>query len=123
MKTTFLKRTLLLSVLALASTAFFAQNTFEIRGKIVKSDRPEANHASVTLLDYNSMEIVANETCNENGEFLIEDVAQGNYILLVQKPGFAKPERRFITISNKGNVIQTADLGLKNQVSASSGVL
>lgn len=123
MKTTFLKRAFLLSALALASTAFFAQNCFEIRGRIVKSDRPEGNHASVTLLDSNSMEIVAEETCNDNGEFLIGNLAKGNYILMVQKPGFSKPERRLITISNSGKVIQTADLGLKNVSTEKNGIL
>jgi len=114
MKTTLLKRVILLSALALACTAFYAQNSFEIRGKIVKSDRPGENYASVTLLDYNTMEIVANEICNERGEFVIEGISKGNYILSVQKPGFPKPERRFINISDKGTVVQTADLGFKN---------
>ena len=114
MKTTVLKRVFLLSALALACTEFYAQNSFEIRGKIVKSDRPSGNLASIILLDSKSMEIVADQTCNQNGEFLIEGLSKGNYILLVQKPGFAKPERRFITISDKGTVVQTADLGFKN---------
>ena len=123
MKTTILKRAFLLIALALASTTFFAQNTFEIRGRIVKSDRPEGNHASVTLLDANSMEIVANEICNETGEFVIESVAKGDYVLLVQKPGFPKPERRFITISDSGKVIQTADLGNQNQTPTLNGMM
>lgn len=113
MKTRQLKRVSLLSVLVLFGTLLFAQNSFEIRGKIVKSDKPIENYASVILLDSNSMEIVANETCNEKGEFLIEGVAKGNYILLVQKPGFPKPERCFINISDKGTVVQTADLGFE----------
>ncbi len=123
MKTTILKRAFLLTALALASTTFFAQNTFEIRGRIVKSDRPEGNHASVTLLDASSMEIVANEICNETGEFVIENVAKGDYVLLVQKPGFPKPERRFITICDNGKVVQTADLGTKNQNTESNGII
>ena len=115
MKTTQLKRVFLLTGLVLLGTQFFAQNSFEIRGKIIKSDRPEGNHASVTLLDSKSMEIVADQICNENGEFLIEGVAKGNYILLVQKPGYPKPERRFITINEKGTAVETADLGSQNQ--------
>ena len=79
MKTTFLKRAILLSVFALAGTSFFAQNHFEIKGKIVKSDRPGGNRANVTLLDSNSMEIVAEQLCNENGEFLIQELIEGNY--------------------------------------------
>ena len=123
MKTTFLKRAILLSVFALAGTSFFAQNHFEIKGKIVKSDRPGGNRANVTLLDSNSMEIVAEQLCNENGEFLIQELIEGNYILVVQKPGFTKPERRFISISDKGTVVQTAENGVKNQNSDSNGMM
>ncbi len=123
MKTSKTKRVFLLAGLVLLGTQLFAQNSFEIRGKIIKSDRPEGNHASVTLLDSKSMEIVADETCNENGEFVIEGLSKGNYILLVQKPGFAKPEKRMISISDKGAVVQTADLGIKSPTSATNGIL
>lgn len=123
MKTSQLKRVSLLAGLVLSGALLFAQNSFEIRGKVVKSDRPEGNHATVTLVESNSMEIVAEETCNDNGEFLIENLAKGNYILLVQKPGYSKPERRFISISDKGNVVQTADLGSNNQESVSKKIM
>ena len=89
----------------------------------MKSDRLGGNRAIVTLLDSNSMEIVAEQICNENGEFLIQELTEGNYILVVQKPGFAKPERRFISISDKGTVVQTAENGVKNQNSASNGMM
>ena len=123
MKTSKFKRVCLLIGLVFLGVQLFAQNSYEIRGTIVKSDRPERNHASVTLLDSKSMEIVADETSNENGEFVIENVTKGNYILLVQKPGFSKPERRFITINDNGTVIQTADIGMNSENSASKKTL
>ena len=123
MKTSQLKRVCLLVGLVFLGAQLFAQNSFEIRGKIVKSDRPEENYASVTLLDAGSMEIVANQICGEKGEFVIENLTKGNYILVVQKPGFHKPERRFISISGNGKVIQTADLEKKKQTTASNEMM
>lgn len=123
MKTIKFKRVCIFIGLVFLGVQLFAQNTFEIRGKIIKSDRPEQNHASVTLLDSKSMEIVAEETCNADGVFVIEGVTKGNYILLVQKLGFSKPERRFISIDYNGTVVQTADIGTNSENSVSKKTL
>jgi len=114
MKTNRLRRVLLLTGLVLLGTQLFAQNSFEIKGKIVKSDKKGGNYATVTLLNSKTMEIVAEDVCNENGEFVIDQVMKGEYILLVQKPGFPKPEKRFIKIDEKGTFIETADIAFPN---------
>jgi len=114
MKTNQVRRVFLLTVFVLLGVQLFAQDSFEIKGKIVKSDRKGGNYATVTLLDSKTMEIVAEDVCNENGEFVIEPVTKGDYILLVQKPGFPKPEKRFIRINEKGTVVETADIALSD---------
>jgi len=108
MKTNQLRKLFLLACLVLFGTQLFAQDSFLIKGKIVKSDTRGGNYATVTLLNSKTMEIVAEDVCNEYGEFVIEPVIKGDYILLVQKPGFPKPEKRFIRINAKGVVIETA---------------
>ena len=114
MKTNQVRRVFLLTVFVLLGVQLFAQDSFEIKGKIVKSDRKGGNYATVTLLDSKTLEIVAEDVCNENGEFVIEPVTKGDYILLVQKPGFPKPEKRFIRINEKGTVVETADIALSD---------
>ncbi len=102
MKTIQLKSVFILAGFVLLSTQLFARDLFEIKGKIVKNDTQEAVSASVFLLDSKSMEIILDTTCNVNGDFRIEGVEKGNYILLVQKAGYQKPEKRIINISEKG---------------------
>jgi len=114
MKTMLLKRTLLVTALAFLSMPFFARDSFEIRGKVIKSDRSNGNYAAVVLLDARTMEIVAQQVCNENGEFVIEEVQKGEYILLVQKPGYTKPEKRLITIDEAGIIIKTNETDLQH---------
>jgi hypothetical protein len=109
MKTNQLKRVFILAGLVLMGTQLFARDLFEIRGKIVKSETQEADYASVVLLDSKSMEIIVDTTCNVNGEFLIDGVEKGNYILLVQKAGYQKPEKRIINITEKGVVIELVE--------------
>jgi len=113
MKTIALKKMLLVTVLAFISMPFFAQVKFEIRGKIIKSERPGGNYASVVLLDSKTREIVSDMVCNENGEFVIENVQKGEYILLVQKPGYAEPEKSLITINENGTVSKSSDITMQ----------
>lgn len=104
MKTSQLKKVFALTVLVLLGTQLFAQDLFEIKVKLVSKVNQESNHATATLLDSKTMEIVAENTSNENGEIIIENIQKGEYVLMVQKPGFKKAETRFIDIDEKGVV-------------------
>lgn len=102
----FLRGLMAVAMIAISST-LMAVETFEISGKVLKSDCPETNYASVTLLDAVSMKIVATTTCNCDGEFNIPNIEKGNYILLVRKPGYKNADERRITITNNGSVVET----------------
>lgn len=110
MKTTYFTRVLLLAGFILLSTPFFAQNLFEINGKIVHSNKMGAKNATVTLLDSKTMEIFAKTECDENGDFVIKDVKRGDYILLAQKKGFKNPVIQAITISASGTITESTNL-------------
>jgi alanine dehydrogenase len=108
MKTNQLKRVFALAGLALLGTQLFAQELFEIKVKLIKTENQASNHATATLLDSKTMEIVAQNISNESGEILIENIKKGQYVLMVQKPGYKKTETRFIDIDEKG-VVSTND--------------
>lgn len=112
MKTNYFNRVLLMAGFILLSTPFFAQNLFEINGKIVHSNNVGAKNATVTLLDSKTMEIVAQSECDENGAFVIKEVKKGEYILLAQKTGFKNPGIQSITINENGSIIENTDLAL-----------
>jgi hypothetical protein len=113
MKTYQFCKVLFLAVFVVFSTTLLAENSFQITGSVVKSENPALNHANVILVDSQTKQIVAQTTCNENGEFTIQNVPNGNYTLYVQKPGFKKAETRHIIITENGTVIDNTDLVFK----------
>jgi len=109
MKTNHLLRVFVLAGLALTATMAFATESFEIRGKIVKTGVAGENHAKVYLLDSKTMQLIDEMTCNEDGEFLIQDVKKGEYLLMVIKPGYKKADTRRIVIDDKVTVYNNSD--------------
>lgn len=79
-------------------TQLFAQKVFEIKVKLVKHENKSENHATATLLNASTMEIVAEKESNRNAEIIITNIEKGDYILMVQKPGYKHSETRFISI-------------------------
>jgi uncharacterized protein (DUF2249 family) len=108
MKTTQLVRVFLLAGFLLLGGQAFAAGTFEIKGKIVKSNIDSENEAKVFLLDSKSMELVDQITCNKQGEFVFEEVEKGDYLLMVIKPGYKKADTRYIKIDEKGTVNESS---------------
>ncbi|HEY5507370.1 MAG TPA: hypothetical protein VIK29_01765 [Paludibacter sp.] len=102
MKTIQFRKVLLLMSLVLMGTQLFAQKAFEIKVKLVKHENQTANHATATLLNAKTMEIVAENESNKNNEIIIENIEKGDYILMVQKPGYKHSETRFISIDENG---------------------
>jgi len=88
--------------LVFMGTQVFAQTAFEIKVKLVKHENKTENHATATLLNANTMEIVAENESNKNNEIIIENIEKGDYILMVQKPGYKHSETRFISIEKNG---------------------
>jgi hypothetical protein len=102
MKTIQFRKVLLLMSIVFMGTQLFAQKAFEIKVKLVKHENKTENHATATLLDAKTMEIVAENESNKNNEIIIENIEKGDYILMVQKPGYKHSETRFICIDENG---------------------
>jgi len=102
MKTIQLRKVLLLMGLVFMGTLLYAQNAFEIKVKLVKHENQTENHAAATLLNASTMEIVAEKESNRNNEIVITNIEKGEYILMVQKPGYKQSETRFISIDENG---------------------
>lgn len=83
-------------------TQAFAQNAFEIKVKLVKHENKSENHATATLLNASTMEIVAAKESNRNNEIIINNIEKGDYILMVQKTGYKHSETQFISIDENG---------------------
>ena len=110
MKTNYFTKVLLLAGFVLLSTPFFADNLFEINGKIVHPDKVGAKNATVTLLDSKTMKIVAQSECDENGVFDIKEVKTGKYILMSHLTGLRNSGIQSITLDENGRIVESTDL-------------
>lgn len=88
--------------LVFIGTQLFAQEAFEIKVKLVKHENQVTNTTTAKLLDAKTMEIVAENKSNKNNEIIIENIEKGDYILVVQKPGYKQTETRVISIDENG---------------------
>lgn len=102
MKTIKFRKILLLMGLVFIGTQLFAQEAFEIKVKLVKHENQVTNTTTAKLLDAKTMEIVAENKSNKNNEIIIENIEKGDYILVVQKPGYKQTETRVISIDENG---------------------
>ncbi len=104
MKTTYLKSVLFMAIMFLFASQLNAANNYEVRGKIVKSDKKAVCSATVILLDAKTMQIIAETTCQGNGEFVFENVENGDYVISVSKAGYKKSTNRHIAITDNGKI-------------------
>lgn len=109
MKTIKFRKALLIISLAFIGTQLFAQELFEIKVKLVKHQSQLAQQATAILLDSKTMEIVAENISNTNNEVIFENVKRGEYILVVQKPGYKNMDTRRIVIDDKITVFNNSD--------------
>jgi len=105
MKTNLVKKIAIICALFLVVGQLFAQDTFEIKVKLLKSTNPEMKHATAILRDSKTNEIVAENGKNNNNEFVFSEVKKGEYILEVQKPGDTKADTRYIIIDEKISIM------------------
>ena len=83
MKTNQLVRPFLLGIFILLASQLYAREAFSIKGHVLNTKTESIKGAIVTLRDPNSLVAVANGRCDRNGEFFIDSVLEGEYILTV----------------------------------------
>jgi carboxypeptidase family protein len=87
----------ILSVASASATTCIANREFKLRqvcGVVTDKSGASISKVNVKLLDANSA-VISNAETNANGEFVITNVRDGNYILRVKFDGFATAWQRF----------------------------
>jgi len=105
-----INRVLLIAGFILLCNSNFADASAVIKGRVTDIKKQPINYATATLLNPNTMEIVEGDMCNNKGEFVIENVKPGEYILSVRMLGYAKDE------SEKIIVDQSKDLKVEKNI-------
>jgi len=77
-----------------------------ITGRIIDNKKQPIGFATVTLLNSKTNKYVKGETSNEKGEFVIDKVSPGNYILSVTMVGYLKNESEKVVIDSKNTVVE-----------------
>lgn len=106
-------RILILSGIMLLYIVTFANANTTIKGRILTDSNQPVEHATATILSTNSMNIIEGDMCNENGDFIIENVEPGEYILSLRQVGCDKNETRKITVDENNQIVDLKTLVLK----------
>lgn len=96
---------LALVCMAFLSNQLFAEATGIIKGKVIDSKNQPIEFASAALLNSKTNKFIKGETSNEKGEFIIDKVSPGEYILSVSMIGYAKKESEKLKIDTRDNRI------------------
>ncbi len=103
----FTKKALLCySILLFNCFTLFAQNRFEISGKVIDTDNQPLAYAMIVLKLATEQQAIASTTADENGEFRLTAVSEGAYTLVIENIGFETQEIIIDVDENKelGNI-------------------
>jgi len=77
-----------------------------VKGKVLDEYNQPVEFATATLLDPKSKQVIKGEVSNEKGEFIINKVNKGDYILSVSMVGYQRNDQYQIVMDNKNNMIE-----------------
>lgn len=80
--------------------------TAVVKGKVIDENNQPIEFATATLVNPKTKEIVKGEVCNDKGEFTINKVNRGEYILSVSMLGYNKFETEKVIIDGKSAIIE-----------------
>ncbi len=96
----------LLLVLFLFSIQVFGESNSMIKGRVLNVDNKPVEFATAAIINAETKELVKGEVCNEKGEFIIDKIKPGDYILSISMVGFVKSESEKISVTKKSETIE-----------------
>ena len=77
-----------------------------VKGKVLDQNNQPVEFATATLVDPETQKIVKGEVSNSKGEFVINKVNKGDYLLIVSMVGYKRSEQNRIKIDSKNVLIE-----------------
>ena len=99
-------RMLALICMAFFSTLLFAKTSGVIKGKIMDVKNQPIEFATASLLNTKTNKFVKGEVTNDKGEFMIDQITPGEYILQVTMVGYLKNESEKMVIDSKNTLVE-----------------
>ncbi len=102
----------------LISTGLFATNNSltVVTGRVVDSKKLAINYATATLINPETLKIVSGDMCDSNGNFIIENVKPGKYILSVRMVGFSRNELKNIEITTDKKIVNIESIAMNESI-------
>jgi hypothetical protein len=105
-KKLFNNRTLALVCMVFFSNLLFAGSNGIIKGKILDVKNQPIEFATATLLNSKTKTFIKGEVSNEKGEFKIDKLSPGEYLLSVTMVGYVKNEFEKVVIDSKNTLVE-----------------
>lgn len=96
------------------SSKLYAANT--ITGRIIDNKKHPIEFATISLLNSKTNKYIKGEVSNEKGEFVIDKVSPGDYILSVTMVGYLKNETVKVVIDSKNTLVKKDIILKENDV-------
>lgn len=115
-KTNQINRMLVLSAIVLFSIPFIANASSLIKGRVLDNNYQPIESATATLINPKTNQIVVGDMCDENGEYVIENVEPGDYVLSVRNLGFEKKESIKVVIDSNKSIVEESPILLNESI-------
>jgi len=102
----FNSRMLAFVCLVFFSTALYAKTSGVIKGKILDVKNQPIEFATASLFNSKTNKFVKGEVSNDKGEFMMDQVTPGEYVISVTMTGYVKNESGKVVIDSKNTVVE-----------------
>ena len=104
------KRVLVITGLAFLSFAVYAEDSGVIKGRVVDENNQPVEYATAVLKNSKTNKFVTGAVCNYKGEYVIEDVDPGEYLLSTKMIGYEKAETHKIVVDKNAHRVVKKDV-------------
>lgn len=105
MKATGIKQNFLIACIAVFTVLDAQANKGMVTGKVMNAQNHPVEYATAALISFETNEIEKGSICNEEGTFIIENVAYGEYYLSIRMLGYDSYETERLVIDSNHPVV------------------
>ena len=116
------KRVLVLSGMAFFSFLLYAGGSGVIKGRVTDENNQPVEYATAVLKNAQTNKFVTGAVCNNKGEFTIEDLNPGEYVLSTNMIGYNKKEIQKVVVDKNLHCVVKKDV-VMNEVPGKSIVV
>lgn len=97
---------LALTAIAFFSFTFYATASGVIKGQVLDENNQPVEYATAVLKNSKTNQFVAGAVCNYKGEFVLEDVNPGEYVLSTKMIGYEKKDSKVVVDKGRKRAVE-----------------